>query len=56
MLAAMLDYGDLIAKQTNVRNVLVILDKRKWHYTILVNLDQKLNIDQITMADGHLEF
>ena len=45
LLAAMLDYGDLI-KLTSEMDSLSSTTHRKRYYTILANLEQKLNIDK----------
>ena len=49
MFAAMLDYGDLIAKLASEMDLPSSTTDRKWHYTMLANLQRKLNIDQITL-------
>ena len=46
MLAAMWDYGDLIAKLTSGIDSPPTTTHRKWYYANLANLEQKLNIDQ----------
>ena len=51
-----MDYGDLIAKLTSEMDSPSSTTHRKWYYTILANLEQKLNIDKITLAGGHLGF
>ena len=41
-----MNYGDLIAKLTSEMDLPPTTTHRKWYYTNLANLEQKLNIDR----------
>ena len=56
LLTDMLDYGDLIVNRTSEMDSPSSTTHITWYYTIITNLEQKLNIDQITLAGGHLGF